>query len=81
MVTKLLTPMTALGPSTYGNVVFQDGDNFCKAFAGAPVVHISHITSEHKSAYAKALQKLSPSQKAISYIKKIYRMRTIITRF
>jgi hypothetical protein len=28
-----------------GNIVFQDGDNFCKAFAGSGVqVHTSHIT-------------------------------------
>ena len=47
MVTKLLKPMTALGPSTYGNVVFQDGDNFCKAFAGTPVVHKETIERSH----------------------------------
>ena len=55
----------------YRNVVFWDGDNFCKAFAGAQVNLSYHEWRSHKwydifmSAPAKALQKLSPSQKAI----------------
>ena len=40
----------------YANVVFLDGDNFCKAFAGAQV----------NLSYSRALQKLSPSRKAIA---------------
>ena len=53
------------------NVVFRDGDNFCKAFAGAQVNLSYHEWQSHEwydiftSAPAKALQKLSPSRKAI----------------
>ena len=53
------------------NVVFRHGDNFCKAFAGAQV-HLSYLEWLRHSRYdictsapAKALQKLSPSRKAI----------------
>ena len=55
----------------YWNVVFLDGDNFCKAFAGAQVSLSYHEWQSHEwydvftSAPEKALQKLSQSRKAI----------------
>ena len=55
--------------SCYLRMAFRDGDNFCKAFAGA-LVHMSyHSWLRHlwydkcTCAPSKALQKLSPCQK------------------
>ena len=51
------------------NVVFWDGDNFCKAFAEAQV-RISHITSDEATSdmtYARVpLRKLCPTPKSHS---------------
>ena len=44
-------------------VVFLDGNNFCKAFAGALVNMSYHKYDKFTCAPAKPLQKLSPSRK------------------
>ena len=55
--------------SCYLRMAFWDGDNFCKAFAGALVNMSYHSWLRHSwydkftCAPAKALQKLSPSRK------------------
>ena len=55
--------------SCYLRMAFLDGDNFCKAFAGALVNMSYHLWLRHSwydkftCAPAKALQKLSPSRK------------------
>ena len=55
--------------SCYLRMAFRDGDNFCKAFAGALVNMSYHSWLRHSwydkftCAPAKALQKLSPSRK------------------
>ena len=60
--------------SCYLRMAFLDGDNFCKAFAGALVNMSYHSWLRHSwydkftCAPAKALQKLSPSRKTTLYI-------------
>ena len=61
--------------SCYLRMAFLDGDNFCKAFAGALVNMSYHSWLRHSwydkftCAPAKALQKLSPSRKTTLLLK------------
>ena len=66
--------------SCYLRMAFLDGDNFCKAFAGALVNMSYHLWLHHSwydkftCAPAKAAQKLSPSRKTTynSILKEIF---------
>ena len=70
--------------SCYLRMAFQDGDNFCKAFAGALVNMSYHSWLRHSwhdkltCAPAKALQTLSPSWKTT--VKKVIYENQLISK-